>query len=327
MPVCRLGPATALVLGLLSVPAGAQTAAESWPARQVIRVVVPLTAGSATDAVARVVFEQVGRQIGQTVIIENRVGAAQTIGAAVVAKAEGDGYTGLVNSSSHTVFPSTFTSLPFDVVRDFAAVTPLANIPTVMVIAPSKGFKTVQDFVAAAKANPGSMTYGSGGVGNSTHFAAERFRLSAGFTGVHVPFKGAPEALTEVMTGRVDFYFSPVPPALSLIRDGKLQALAVSSARRASVLPDVPTTAEAGLADSTYEFWVGVFVPSATPRAIVERLYREIRTALDTPAVRDKLATLGADPMPLSPADFDDYVRREIDANTALVKAAGIKAN
>jgi tripartite-type tricarboxylate transporter receptor subunit TctC len=327
MPVCRLGPATALVLGLLSVPAGAQTAAESWPARQPIRIVVPLTAGSATDAVARVVFEQVGRQIGQTVVIENRVGAAQTIGTAAVAKAEPDGYTVLVNSSSHTVFPSTFTTLPFSVVRDFAAVTPLANIPTVLVIAPSKGFRSLQDFVEAAKAKPGSMTYGSGGVGNSTHLAAERFRLAAGFTGVHVPFKGAPEALTEVMTGRVDFYFSPVPPALALIRDGKLQALAVSSARRASVLPDVPTTAEAGLADSSYEFWVGVFVPSATPRSIVERLYREIQTALDLPAVRDKLAALGADPMALSPAAFDDYVRREIDANTALVKAAGIKAN
>ncbi len=196
-----------------------------------------------------------------------------------------------------------------------------------MVIAPSRGFKTVQDFVAAAKAKPGAMTYGSGGVGNSTHFAAERFRLSAGFTGVHVPFKGAPEALTEVMTGRVDFYFSPVPPALALIRDGGLQALAVSSARRSSVLRDVPTTVEAGLADSTYEFWVGVFVPSATPRAIVERLYREIRAALDMPAVREKLGTLGADPMPLTPAEFDDYVRREIDDNAALVRAAGIKAN
>src|SRR5882672_10976786 len=267
-----LGFLVTLALGLLPAAAVAQTSAETWPTRQPIRVVVPLTAGSATDAVARVVFEQVGRQIGQTIIIENRVGAAQTIGAGVVAKAEGDGYTVLVNSSSHTVFPSSFTSLPFSVTRDFSAVTPLANIPTVMVIAPSKGFKSTQDFVAAAKAKPGSMTYGSGGVGNSTHFAAERFRLAAGFTGVHVPFKGAPEALTEVMTGRVDFYFSPVPPALSLIRDGRLQALAVSSARRSSVLPDVPTTAEAGLADSTYEFWVGVFVPSATPRAIVERI-------------------------------------------------------
>jgi tripartite-type tricarboxylate transporter receptor subunit TctC len=318
-----------IALGLVLSPAAAvaQTAADTWPTRQPIRVVVPLTAGSATDAVARVVFEQVGRQIGQTVIIENRVGAAQTIGAAAVAKAEPDGYTVLVNSSSHTVFPSTFSSLPFSVVRDFSAVTPLANIPTVMVIAPSKGFKATQDFVAAAKARPGSMTYGSGGVGNSTHFAAERFRLAAGFTGVHVPFKGAPEALTEVMTGRVDFYFSPVPPALALIRDGRLQALAVSSARRSSVLPDVPTTAESGLADSTYEFWVGVFVPSATPRTIVDRLYGEIRSALEVPAVREKLSALGADPMPLSPAEFDDYVRREIDANAALVKAAGIKAN
>src|SRR5258708_7090642 len=170
--MCRLGLIVTLALGLLPAAAAAQTAADTWPTRQPIRVVVPLTAGSATDAVARVVFEQVGRQIGQTVIIENRVGAAQTIGAGVVAKAEGDGYTVLVNSSSHTVFPSTFTSLPFSVVRDFSAVTPLANIPTVMVIAPSKGFKTVQDFVSAAKANPGSMTSGSGRPAASTPFSA-----------------------------------------------------------------------------------------------------------------------------------------------------------
>ena len=315
-------------LGILLLGACAGTVhAQQWPSRQVVRVIVPLTAGSATDVLARVVFEQVSKQIGQSVIIENRPGAAQTIGTALVAKADPDGYSILVNSSSHTVFPSTFTTLPFNVATDFAAITPLASIPTVMIVSPEKGYRSLQDFVAAARAKPGAMNYGSGGVGNSTHFAAERFRLAAGFEGVHVPFKGAVEALTEVLAGRVDFYFSPVPPALSLVREGKLQALAVSSARRASALPDVPTTVEAGYVNSDYEFWVGAFVPSATPQPIVDRLRQEIIAALQSPAIVERMRTMGADPMPMTPREFDDHVRKEIAANAALVKAAGIKAN
>lgn len=302
--------------------------AQGWPTRQAIRAVVPLTAGSATDIVARIVLEQVSSQIGQAIVVENRVGAAGTIGTGAAAKAEPDGYTILVNSSSHTVFPSTFTSLPFNVARDFAAVLPLASIPTVLVVSPNKGYASLRDFVAAAKARPGSMNFASAGIGNSTHFAAERFRLSAGIDAVHVPFKGAPEALTEIMGERVDFYFSPVPPALSLARDGKLKVLAVGSARRSSVLPDVPTTLESGFPDSNYEFWVGAFLPAATPRDIIERLRREIATALQSPAVQNKFKEIGADPMPLAPGEtFDDYVRREIDLNAALVKAAGIKPN
>lgn len=325
----RLGAFVGLC-GIAVVATGgfaATAVAQAWPTKQAIKVVVPLTAGSATDILARVIFEQVSRQIGQTIFIENRPGAAQTLGAAAVAKSEADGYTILVNSSSHTVVPSTFTSLPFNVAKDFAAIAPLANIPTVMAVSPSKGYKTVQEFVAAAKAKPGSVNYGSGGVGNSTHFAAERFRLAAGFQGVHVPFKGAVDALTEVLAGRVDFYFSPVPPALSLIQEGKLVGLAVSSARRASALPNVPTTVEAGFPNSGYEFWVGAFVPAATPRPVVERLNQEVMKALDVPAIRERMRQMGADPMPMTPAEFDAYVVKEIEANAALVKAAGIKAN
>ena len=310
---------------LLGVAIPSDAIAQAWPTRQVIRAVVPLTAGSATDVLARVVFNQVSKQIGQTIIIENRPGAAGTIGTAAVAKSEPDGYTILVNSSSHTVYPSTFAHPPFDVVADFSAITPLASIPTVMVVAPSKGYQTLADFIAVAKAKPGSMTYGSGGIGNSTHLAAERLRLAAGFEGLHVPFKGAPEALTEVMAGRVDFYFSPLPPAVPLIREGNLRALAVSSARRASILPEVPTTKELGLQNSEYEFWVGVFAPSATPRPVIERLYREIVLALELPSVREKLKDMGADPMPMTPQEFDEYVKNEVKMNAAVVKAAGIQ--
>jgi tripartite-type tricarboxylate transporter receptor subunit TctC len=309
---------------LLGVAAPSAADAQAWPTKQVIRAVVPLTAGSATDVLARVVLSQVSKQIGQIIIVENRPGAAGIIGTAVVAKSNPDGYTILINSSSHTVYPSTFAHLPFDVVADFSAVTPLASIPTVMVVAPAKGYQTLADFIAVAKVKPGSMTYGSGGIGNSTHLAAERFRLAAGFEGLHVPFKGAPEALMEVMAGRIDFYFSPLPPALPLIRKGNLRALAVSSTRRASVLPEVPTTKELGLENSEYEFWVGVFAPSATPRSVIEQLYREIVLALESPSVREKFKEMGADPMPMTPQKFDEYVKNEVTMNAAVVKAAGI---
>lgn len=304
---------------------GAPAAAQDWPAKQPIKVIVTLSPGSATDVLARLAFEQVSKQIGQAMVIENRAGAGQRIGTAAAARAEPDGYTLLVNSSTHTLFSSIFSNLNFDVSRDFVALAPLASIPTVMVTPPSRGWGDLQAFVAQAKAKPGSINFGSGGIGNSTHLAAERLRMAAGFQAVHVPYAGAPEAINEVVAGRVDFYFSPAPPALSLIREGKLKALAVASARRSSVLPDTPTTVEAGYPDSGYEFWVGAFAPAKTPRAIVERLARELRAALETPAVRDKYAALGADPMPLGPSEFDDYVRREIELNGAIVKAVGIK--
>jgi tripartite-type tricarboxylate transporter receptor subunit TctC len=290
-------------------------------------VIVPLTAGSAIDIVARLVFEQVSKQIGQTVVIENRSGASQTIGASVVAKSDPDGYTILVAGSALAVVPSTMANLSFSVQNDLTAVGSLANVPLVMVVSPAKGYKSIHDFVAAAKAKPGTITYGSGGRGDATHLAAERFRLSAGFEGLYVPFKGAPEVLTEVMAGRLDFYMSPTAPAMSLIADGRLQALAVASAKRGIALPDVPTTTEAGFANSDYEFWVGAFAPSATPRAIVDRLNAEIIKALETPRVGDRLKNIGGSPTPITARAFEDQFKREIGLNAGLVKAVGLQTN
>jgi tripartite-type tricarboxylate transporter receptor subunit TctC len=299
--------------------------AQEWPTRQPIKVIVTLSPGSATDVLARIAFEQVSKQIGQAIVIENRPGAGQRIGTTAASRAEPDGYTLLVNSSTHTLFSAMFTNLQFDVTRDFVALAPLASIPTVMVTPPSRGWTSLADFVAQAKAKPGAINYGSGGIGNSTHLAAERVRMAAGFEGAHVPFAGAPEAINEVVAGRVDFYFSPVPPALSLIRGGQLKPLAVTSARRSSVLPDVPTTVEAGVPNSGYEVWVGAFAPAKTPRPIVDRLARELSAALLTPQVREKYAALGADPMPMGPREFDDYIAKELELNVAIVKAVGIK--
>src|SRR5207342_1054342 len=236
-------------------PAWAQSSTSStqaWPTKP-IRLIVPLTPGSATDVMSRVVMDQVSAQIGQPVIVENRPGAGNTIGMAAVAKAEPDGYTVLANSSTHTVTPATRSNLGFEM-NDLAPIVPLGNMPVVMVFNPSKGYKKLSDFVAYAKANPGKINYTSAGAGNSSHLNGERFRLAAGIEAVHLPFKGAPEAMTEVLAGRADFYFSPLVNALPLLKDGQLQALAVSNSARASALLDVPTVAEAGYPNSEYNF-------------------------------------------------------------------------
>jgi tripartite-type tricarboxylate transporter receptor subunit TctC len=259
-------------------------------------------------------------------VIDNRTGAGGTVGAAAVAKADPDGYTILVHSTAHTVSPSTFPHLPYDTGRDFAGVIPVANVPLVLVAAPGR-YKTLRELVAAAKAKAGGINYASVGAGAAAHLASERFRLSAGFEAQQIPFRGAPEAITEVMAERVEFFFAPVLAALPLVREGKLAALAVSTAKRASGLPDVPTLQEAGFANAEYDFWIGIFVPVKTPRAIVEKLYQETNQALANPGVQSRLAALGGEPMAMSSAAFDTYIQAQIALNAALVKAAGIKPN
>jgi tripartite-type tricarboxylate transporter receptor subunit TctC len=306
----------------LSIPGHAQ--AQDWPTKP-IRVVVPLTPGSATDVMARVVFEQVSQQVKQPIVIENRPGAGNSIGMNAVAKADPDGYTILANSSTHTVSPAVRATMPLDTANDLSAIIPLGNMPVVILFNPKKGYKQLSDFVAWARANPGKANYSSAGAGNSSHLNGELFRLAAGFEAVHLPFKGAPEAMTEVVAGRADFYFSPLVNALPLMQDGQLQALAVTNSSRASALPDLPTTVQAGYPNSEYNFWAGVFLPAKTPAPIKEKLYAEIRKALDTPAVAERLKKLGADPMPLTSAEFDAQVRKEIDTNTKIAKAANIQ--
>jgi tripartite-type tricarboxylate transporter receptor subunit TctC len=319
-----------LTLSLLIAAQGeawAQTASTSnWP-RKPLRVVVPFTAASATDIIARIATERLSSQLGHNLVVENRPGAGGTIGVGVVAKAEHDGYTILVHSSSFTVTPSTYSNLPYNTLRDFSGITPLANLPNVLIIAPSRNLRSVKELVAAAKAKPGTMTYASAGAGSATQLNAERFRLGAGFEGVHVPFKGTPEALADVMTGRVDFYFCPVIAVLQYIKEGRLLALAAGSTKRASALPDLPTTLEAGIPNSDYNFWVGMMVPAKTPRDIVTKLHQNTQRALQSPEMKERMAKIGAEPMLMTPSDFDAHIRMEIGANAALVKAAGITIN
>jgi tripartite-type tricarboxylate transporter receptor subunit TctC len=309
----------------LTVPALPRLArAQSWPARP-IRAMVPFSAGSSLDIVGRIVLDPVSSRLGQTIVVDNRGGAGGTIGTAAVSKADPDGYTLLIQASAHSAAPAAYPNISYDPVRDFAAVIPFGTIPNVTVIAPDKGIKTLQDLVARAKA--GSLTYASAGTGSATHWAAERLRVSAGFQAVHVPFRGGPEALTEVVAGRVDFSCMGMSAALPFIRDGKLVPLAVSTPKRSSALPNVPTTLEAGFVDSDYNYWMGMFVPSGTPRAIIDRLHQETQKALQLPVVKDKFASQGIEPLPLTSAEFDALVKKEVEINIALAKAAGLKFN
>jgi tripartite-type tricarboxylate transporter receptor subunit TctC len=300
--------------------------AQSWPAKP-IRVIIPFSAGSTIDIVARIVFEPLGRQLGQALVIENRGGGGGTVGAAAVARAEPDGYTLMAHSSAHVTTPAIYPNAPYDTAEDFAAVAAFGSSPNVTVVAPEKGIKTLQQLVAAAKAKPGSITFGTAGVGSATHISAEILRFSAGFEALQVPFRGMPEILTEIMAGRVDFSCSTIATALPFIREGKLVALAVSTPQRSSALPDVPTTIEAGYKNSDYTFWTGLFVPAKTPREIVDKLAQETQQALAAPGVREKLAQQGMDPMPITPAEFDAQIRREIHSILVLAKAANLKFN
>jgi tripartite-type tricarboxylate transporter receptor subunit TctC len=290
-----------------------------------IRVIVPFTAGSGTDVVARIVGENMSKTLGQPIVIENRPGAGGTVGAAVVAKSAPDGYTLLVHSAGHVANPAIYKELPYDTLRDFAGVTPLASLPNVLVAAPAKGYKSVKDLVVNAQAHPGQLNYGSAGNGSATHMNAEIFRQAAKFDAVHVPYKGTPEAMTEVMSQRIDFFFAPLSSALPQIKDGRLQALAVGTARRSPLLPDVPTTIEAGYPKSDYIFWVALLAPAATPKPVIEKLNAAALKALADPAIHEKLRTLGAEPMPMQPAAFDAFLRDETARMAQVVKAAGIK--
>jgi tripartite-type tricarboxylate transporter receptor subunit TctC len=301
-------------------------AAEAWPTRS-IRAFVTAGAGSAVDVVPRVVFDQLAIQLGQPIVVENRGGAGGTIAVTMVARAPPDGYTILAASSALTVAPWLHPSLPYDTSRDLAAVAALGSIPNVLVTSPANGSKTVAQFIAAAKAKPGSFNFASTGVGTATHMSAERFRVSAGIEAVHVPTKSGPEALTEVLSGRADFYLCPLATALPFVRDGKVLGLAVSGPKRLPELPDVPTTSEAGLADADYTFWLGLFVPRRTTRDIIRRMHDETIKAMHSPAVAEKLATLGVASMPMAPEAFDAVVKDEIASNALLVKAAGIRTD
>src|SRR6478735_11687547 len=277
----------ASIAGLAFASPLASLAQSGYPNKP-IRVIVPFAAGSSTDIIARAIADKMGQSMGQQLVIENKGGASGTIGQAQVAAAAPDGYTIMVHSSSHTVSPHTFAKLPFDTEKDFVGITPISSTPNVLVMSPTKNIRTLQQLLAAAHAKPGSMNFASAGQGSATHLNAEKFKHAAKIEATNIPFKGSAEAVTEVMAGRVDYYFSPIAPVIGQIRNGQLLALAVGSPKRAAALPQVPTTAEAGVPGSEFNFWIGMMAPAKTPRDIVNRLNEEVLKALATPEVKER---------------------------------------
>jgi tripartite-type tricarboxylate transporter receptor subunit TctC len=310
----------AFALTIAAAPASAQT----YPAHM-IRATIPFGAGSATDVVPRLVFERLAADLGQTIVVENRVGAGGTVGTMAVAKAEPDGYTLLAHSSALTVAPSIFPNLGYDASRDLAAVLMIGYSANVMIIPAARPWQNLQEFLTAAKAKGSTINFASVGIGTAVHVSAEKFRVAAGFDATHVPYRGGSEALADILGGRVDFYFCPLATALPLIREGQVRALVVSTAKRVGELPEVPGMAETGLQNADSAIWFGVFAPAKTPRDIVTKLHQAGNKVLETPQMQARLKQLGVEAWPMTPEAMDELVKRETAANADLVKLAGIK--
>lgn len=309
-------------VGAVSIAASAF--AQSYPTKAV-RVIIPFTAGSAIDIVGRSVSQKLSEIWGQPVVVDNRTGAGGAVGAGVVAKSQADGYTLLVNGSNHAANPALYSSLPYDTLKDFVEIAPLAITGQVLVVAPSASVKSVSELIAAAKARPGQLTFASPGTGSGVHFTGEKFRLAAGIDVLHVPYKGGPDAMTDVMMGRVTYWIPPLVIALPLIQEGKLLALGVSTRQRSALLPDVPPIAEAGVAGFEDSIWFGMFARVGTPSDIVNKIATDISRALAAPDLRDQFRKLAAEPMNMTSTEFARFVRSETEAAARIAKAAGIK--
>ena len=296
----------------------------TFPARPV-RMVIAFTPGSETDHLARTVGLKLAEQWGQQVVFDNRPGAGGIVASSIVANAPPDGYTLFTHSMAHAITPAIHAKLPYDVARDFAPVSQIAGVPNVLVVTPASGVRSVKDLIAAAKQKPAVLTYGSGGLGSGMHMTAEHFRLVADISIVHVPYKGGPESLTDLLGGRIQFVFSPIGIAVPLVKDKRLVALGITTATRSPALPDVPTIAEAGLPGFEFDTWYGVFAPGRTAQPILTRIAADVARALQSNDVKEKLALRGAVPKASTPQEFDRFVRAETEKLAKVVKAAGVK--
>ena len=301
-----------------------QASAQQYPTKPV-HMIISFTPGSSTDIVGRIVAQKLSELWGQPVVAENRAGAGGSIGSAVVAHAEPDGYTLLVNSNAHTVNPAIYAKLPYDTLRDFANIAPLAIQPNVLTVRPDGPYKTVADLVKAAKAKPGVLNIGHAGIGSGTHLTTERFIATTGIKVVQVPFKGTPEVITAMFGGNVDAYWAPISAALGSIRSGKLRPLAVSTAKRNPQLPDVPTPAEAGIKGTESPLWFGLWGPAKMQPALVGKINADVRKALADTQTKARLYTTGNEVMDMSPEQFTKLVREEIETNKKILAAAGVK--
>lgn len=306
------------------VIAATPVAAQDYPTRP-IRVIVPFTAGSGTDLLARMYGPKLSEAWGQQVVIDNRGGAGSTIGTAIVAGATPDGYTLLLNSSAFAGSASIYPKLPYDPHKDFAPISLIAANPLLLVVAPSLGAKSVSDLVAMAKSQPGKLTFASAGIGSGTHYGGELFAQTANIRVVHVPYKGTPETITETISGRIHYAVPPILAALPMVRDGRLIALGVTSPERSTLLPDVPTVAEGGVVGYKYEGWFGFLAPAKTPAHVVEKIGREITRIAQMKDIKDKIAAMGGRSWHSTPAELENLIRTEIDTRGKVFRKAGVK--
>ena len=298
--------------------------AQDWPNKPV-KVIITFTAGSSTDIVGRVVTQRLSEVWGQPVVVDNKPGAGGSIGSAMVAKSPADGYTILINSNAHAVNPAIYASLPYDTQKDFIDIVPLAIQPNVLVVSPDSKFNSVQDMVDFARKNPGAINWGHAGVGSGTHLSTEKMIASSGMKVTQIPFKGTPEVVAAVISKSVDAYWGPISAVIANIRGGKLKALAVSTPKRSSTLPDVPTLEEAGIKNAASPLWFGMWVPTGTPDAIVQKISRDTLKVLAEPALAKRLTDLGNDLMPMNTTEFSRYVDSEIAEYDRVIRAAGIE--
>ena len=304
------------VAAILLAPAAQ---AETYPSKM-IRATIPFGAGSATDVVPRIVFERLSVELGQPIVVENRVGGGGSIGTNAVAKAAPDGYSVLAHSSAIGITPAIFPNLPYDTSRELSGVAMFGSSANIMIVPNDRPWKNVQDFLVAAKAKGSQINFGSVGIGSAVHISAEKFRIAGGFEATHVPYRGGPDVIADILGGRIDFYFCPSSTALPLIREGSVRALVVSTDKRIAELPDVPSMVEAGLKDGVSATWIGMFVPSKTPPEITGRLHDAAVKVLADPAMQASLKKLGVEPMPIEPKEIDALLAKEIAANMALLK-------
>jgi tripartite-type tricarboxylate transporter receptor subunit TctC len=312
------------ILAAIAAAGAAQAFAQGYPNKPV-HAIISFTPGSSTDIVGRVVLQKLSEIWGQPVIPENRAGAGGSIGTAVVARAPADGYTLLIDSNAHTVTPSIYAKLPYDTLKDFVDIAPLASQPNVLIVSASSSYKTLMDVVNAAKAKPGAINWGHAGVGSGTHLNTEKFVAAAKINVTQIPFKGTPEVIQAMLSGSVDCYWAPISAAIPHIKGGRVRPLAVSTPKRNGQLPDVPTTGEAGVQGADAPLWFGLWAPAGTPASIVAKISADTRKALAEPTVRDRLNNLGSDTMDMSPEDFARFVRDELAEYSRVIKAAGIK--
>ncbi len=311
-----------LFLILFAITTASTVFAQNYPNKPV-RLVFAFPPGSSADIVGRVFAEKLSEYWGQTAVVDNRPGAGGTIAAGIVAKSPPDGYTLLVHSSGHVVNPSIYKTLPYDVSKSFVDIAPLAQQPNVLVVNPSSSYKTVGEFITTAKAKPGILTVASAGTGSGTHLNLEKFKYDAKINVNHIPYKGSSEALTDIVGGRVDAYFAPISSVLELVKSGKVRAVAVSTSKRSSLLPNVPTIAESGLPGFEYSLWFGIWGPAGMPPAIVEKIASDVKRA--SADARGKLQAIGNEPLEMTQPQFTTYVNNEIKNSAVLLKAAGIE--